>query len=396
VTWEQSEKILTALKRALASADPQTLRFMLVELQRHKIELPEANAKFLQLAKTDSSLRDVAVDLFSSRPNPPAEAIGLFVDAAKNEGDVNRRARALSALCRSANDAAVGVLAHLGESAPAELLRVRAEYVRDAGRFSQADQFAKLATSEDAATREMAYAVLLQIAQNKQAPKESSTAAADAIKLAWTKPAWTDSLLRVIGKEKVDGYAQQIRARLSDPDLKVKEAAEFASSRFGADHSDKARISQLPFEQTVAAVLKSPGDAKLGGELFVKLTCVNCHTVSKNEAPKGPFLGGIAKRYSRPELVESIVKPNAKIAQGFVTHYFVTKKRQRVDGFIVREAGDEVEVRTVQGASVTLKNADIARKGTVATSIMPEQLVDNLSLDELASIVAYLESLKAD
>jgi hypothetical protein len=52
-------------------------------------------------------------------------------------------------------------------------------------------------------------------------------------------------------------------------------------------------------------------------------------------------------------------------------------------------------VRTVNGASVTVKAADVARKGTLPTSVMPEALADNLSPDELASLVAYLESLNA-
>ncbi len=46
---------------------------------------------------------------------------------------------------------------------------------------------------------------------------------------------------------------------------------------------------------------------------------VKCHTTSKSEPLKGPFLGDITVRYKKPEIIESILRPNAQIAQGFVT-----------------------------------------------------------------------------
>jgi hypothetical protein len=38
---------------------------------------------------------------------------------------------------------------------------------------------------------------------------------------------------------------------------------------------------------------------------------------------------------------------------------------------------------------------DVAKRGTLPTSVMPEGLADNLTVHDLASILAYLESLMA-
>jgi putative heme-binding domain-containing protein len=133
----------------------------------------------------------------------------------------------------------------------------------------------------------------------------------------------------------------------------------------------------------------------LGAQLFQRQGCINCHTIAPNQPPKGPFLGGIATRYSRPELIESILKPNAKIAQGFETHWFSLKNGDRPMGFIVHESGDSVEIRDITGVSTVLPMKDVAKRGTLPTSVMPEGLANNLTVHDLASILAYLESLMA-
>ena len=136
------------------------------------------------------------------------------------------------------------------------------------------------------------------------------------------------------------------------------------------------------------------GDPKAGAELFVRQASVACHTVSPAEPPKGPFLGGIAARYSRSELAESILKPSAKIAQGFETQYFKTAD-DVVEGFVTRESGDEVEFRNVTGATAVLKKQDIQSRGKRDISVMPEGLAAKLTPQELSHLLAYLQSLPA-
>jgi putative heme-binding domain-containing protein len=206
-------------------------------------------------------------------------------------------------------------------------------------------------------------------------------------------------LLGALGRDKLAHYRADVSAHLSDPNESVKAAAAFALSQIGMEKKHEPNeklIAQLSYEQARDAALKAKGDDKIGAQLFFRQGCIVCHTVSKSEPPKGPYLGGIAQRYSKAELIESILKPNAKIAQGFTTHYFITKKRDRVDGFIVRESGEQTEVRGASGASVVLKKSDIAKTGTLPTSIMPEGLAANLSPEDLASLLAYLQSLKAE
>ena len=88
------------------------------------------------------------------------------------------------------------------------------------------------------------------------------------------------------------------------------------------------------------------------------------------------------------------MKPSAKIAQGFESQFFVTHEGKVFDGFVVRESGDEIEFRNVAGLATTLKKTDIDERGKREASIMPNGLVDKLNPDQLAAILAYLDSLK--
>jgi len=186
--------------------------------------------------------------------------------------------------------------------------------------------------------------------------------------------------------------------QLKNPNQDVARAAEFALARLKLDiqaSQPGKTIGDITYEEAVSDALAAQGDAKIGEQLFLKQGCVLCHTVSEKEPPKGPMLGGITTRYSRPELCESILKPSAKIAQGFESQRFALKNGDQVDGFVVKESGDSVEVRNVAGTTAVLEKTDIVTREKRDQSIMPEGLVANITPAELASLLAFLESTRA-
>ena len=90
------------------------------------------------------------------------------------------------------------------------------------------------------------------------------------------------------------------------------------------------------------------------------------------------------------------MKPSAKIAQGFEPQRIATADGRTYEGFVVRESGDEVELRDAQGncdSSCPRKTSTPAPAGQL--SIMPTGLADPLTIHDFASLLAYLESLKS-
>jgi putative heme-binding domain-containing protein len=242
--------------------------------------------------------------------------------------------------------------------------------------------------------------VLLAIDANPRAPRQARADAERAIESAGKSPSSTASLIRAIGQTDAVKYAFQVKNGLKSRDPAVKSAAMFAAQRLDlggeADGPDRGpTIASLPFETVVAAATTEKGDATRGERVFLRQGCIACHTVAAGAAPKGPSLVGIAERYNKAALAESILKPSAKMTQGFEPQKFATVDGRTFDGFVVRESGDEVELRDAQGSVTILPKKEIDARAKGEVSIMPTGLVDALTIHDLASLLAYLESLKS-
>ena len=98
-------------------------------------------------------------------------------------------------------------------------------------------------------------------------------------------------------------------------------------------------------------------------------------------------------------LIESVCRPNAKIAQGFSTVRVVAnetsgKSTTEYIGFVTKESGDEVQMRDLTGKVMTVNKSRITKRDTLPGSMMPEGLADALSLDDFRALLGYLQSLK--
>ena len=107
-----------------------------------------------------------------------------------------------------------------------------------------------------------------------------------------------------------------------------------------------------------AEVVAAPGDTEIAGrgrDQFTVVRCrARCRTDADGQTPKGPHLVDIGKRYSPAELVESILKPSAKIAQGYEAYSFAMADGRVVNGFVVSEGASTVQVRESFGAQLFL------------------------------------------
>ena len=161
-----------------------------------------------------------------------------------------------------------------------------------------------------------------------------------------------------------------------------------------ADPKNPDQIGNMTYETAAKRTLTAKGDAKKGETLFKSQSCAACHTTADGQTPKGPHLVEIGKRYKADELVESILKPSAKLAQGYETYRFVTTDDRVFQGFVVSERADATVIRESTGVQRELKKDEIATRVMQKQSAMPEGLAANLTPDQLADLIAYLQSLK--
>lgn len=160
------------------------------------------------------------------------------------------------------------------------------------------------------------------------------------------------------------------------------------------DKNNPNQLGNIPYEQVLSRAMKVKGNLLTGAKLFKQQSCHACHTTAPGQPTIGPSLLDIGERYNRTQLLESILKPSAQLAQGFATSLFEMDNGKSHTGFVVREAADEIEIRTAKGQSILLPKKQIDERIEIKQSIMPEGIVNNLTMPELASLVDYLNSLR--
>jgi putative heme-binding domain-containing protein len=160
-----------------------------------------------------------------------------------------------------------------------------------------------------------------------------------------------------------------------------------------ADPKNPNQIGNITYEAAAKRALAGKGDAAKGKALFKAQSCSACHTDADGQAPKGPHLVDIGKRYTATELVESILKPSAKIAQGFETYLFEMTDGRVFTGFVVSESAKSVLVRDASGLQRELKLSQIESRTIQKQSMMPDGIINNLTPEDLADLIAYLQSL---
>lgn len=406
ITWSESERIAAALQEELAGGNPDIVKQLLPIMRRHKLELPGMQERIVKLATDDSLFFPTAVNLVSSGPQLISlEAAHLLELAATFDlSQTALRITALRALQKRVDQPALFPVAMrsfqgVTEQDKAELTSVWDEFVREPKLAKFVEPLARQTESGDQSARELAYAALVFVSESPQAPKEARESAMKIVEQAWSRPETAISLLRAIGRSRLEAQILQLQQHLKSDRPEVKAAAQYAVTRLELDKEPpidpaKPLIGGLKFDDLIRLAEPLKGDVKYGQRLFSRQGCVACHTVSQSEPIKGPLLLDISKRYKRHELIESIVKPSAKIAQGFEAQYFVSSDGKVYEGFVVRESGEEIELRNVAGISTVLKKDDIEERGKRDISVMPQGLVDKLNAEQLAAILAYLESLK--
>ena len=241
--------------------------------------------------------------------------------------------------------------------------------------------------------------ILLNLSARKVGSEPPRQAAATSIDRGWTDPRRKLQIISAAVAVRDTSRALQIADAINDADFAVAQAAQNAvqtlainADALRAEASAPKLASMLP-ATILDGVVKARGTAGRGQQLVTELGCTACHTVSSSDAPKGPYLGGIAGIMNRRQIAEAILQPNASISQGFATYQINMRDGGSVVGFIVREAADALTVRNIAGQESRLPVTNITSRTQLPISLMPDGLTSGLTLNEFASLIDYLESL---
>jgi putative heme-binding domain-containing protein len=184
--------------------------------------------------------------------------------------------------------------------------------------------------------------------------------------------------------------ADVINRGIATPLPEIRELFEHFA---GIEPADRPRLGPT-FDR--ANLLAMRGDANRGREIFEKLAqCATCHVAGDVKGRAfGPDLSHIATKYSREQLLESIVEPSKAIAEGFTGYNVTTIDGDVVSGFLVARNATELIVKDATLQQVHLPAAKVSQVTPMAVSIMPQGLLDNLEPQQAADLLEWLAAQK--
>jgi putative heme-binding domain-containing protein len=148
-------------------------------------------------------------------------------------------------------------------------------------------------------------------------------------------------------------------------------------------------------EQKSRALLAG-GNPEAGRRLFqgsVQGQCARCHNAGGEGQQAGPVLQGIGQRATPETLLESLLDPSARIAEGYATVSLTLKGGETLDGLLLQEREGRLRLGLISGEVRTVPTSDIASRSANAQSVMPP-MGEVLSPRELRDLVAFLSSWK--
>jgi putative heme-binding domain-containing protein len=188
------------------------------------------------------------------------------------------------------------------------------------------------------------------------------------------------------------------RLRLNIPELGTDEPVVAAKEEVKVDlekiRNKKGQVGESSIEDVMLAMDKIQGDPALGKTLFTNQGCIACHSISKSETMKGPYMGQIGSIMNRQQIAESILKPNASISQGFASVMIMAKGNKSYMGFVTEESAGQLVLRDITGQVYRIKTSDILKREELENSMMPTGLANSLSYEEFASLITFLSQQK--
>ncbi len=181
--------------------------------------------------------------------------------------------------------------------------------------------------------------------------------------------------------------------------LDILEASEARQDARIVEAIEKWREALAESEdQNEQQLLLVGGDPELGESIFREhpaAACTRCHQLDGVGGDVGPRMDGIGSLQTPQYLLESIIKPNAAIAEGFESVLVETKEGDYYAGVLKSETEEELVINSPEEGIITVKAADVISREK-GLSGMPEGMDQMLSRQDLRNLVAFLRAQKED
>jgi putative heme-binding domain-containing protein len=257
-----------------------------------------------------------------------------------------------------------------------------------------------LTIADSAVTRGAAARVLGQMNLDEKQILEVAVRAipkADAITLT--------PLLSTFTRNQTEATGRSLVTALSGANPKSLNAAQIRQTIDA--QSDVVKTSAAPLLAKLAAREKAQavhlakldpllagGDVGRGRRVFFgqKAACSACHAIGEEGSRLGPDLTSIGAIRAGRDILEAIVFPSASQVPGYEAFLVLTNAGEAHMGVIARETTDFLTLRVANNVEQRIERAQIKSIQPAPISLMPQGLDKNLSRQELADLLTFLQS----
>ncbi len=199
-------------------------------------------------------------------------------------------------------------------------------------------------------------------------------------------------LLRMIDENLLEESLRQraIAKAMNHPDANLRVLYE----KFVPEDQ---RPKKLGAEVSADEILALTGDVERGRNIFFRSSaaqCSQCHAVSGFGGTLGPELSNIGKKFERKALLETILEPSKAIAPEYVPYLVETTSGHVYVGFLIEKSDSQVILRDVKNQSVRIPTSEIEALVEQKKSLMPELILSEITSQDAADLLVFLESLK--
>lgn len=144
---------------------------------------------------------------------------------------------------------------------------------------------------------------------------------------------------------------------------------------------------------TMPQLLALKANGEKGKKIFTA-TCNVCHQVNNVGYDFGPKLSEIGSKLPKEGLLESIVHPSAGIGFGYEGWELKMKDGATLSGILASKTETDIDIKFPGGTHRQLKTSDVLSLTQMKQSMMTDGLYNNMSAQDMANLLEYLEGLK--
>jgi putative membrane-bound dehydrogenase-like protein len=221
-------------------------------------------------------------------------------------------------------------------------------------------------------------------------------------------PVEAGKVIDLFGKTKDEAVGLALVAALRDPAVRAVLRADQVKpvlDKYGPAVQKEAAAVYAAFEEArkgetakLERLLKEmpAGDVRRGQLVFngTKGQCAACHKIGYVGGLVGPDLTRIGGIRSERDLLESIVFPSASFVRSYEPVRVTTADGRTLNGILKKDAPDEIILVVAADKEERVARADVESIAPSSVSVMPAGLDQQLTVQELADLVAFLKACK--